>query len=58
MTTTHYLVKKQRFYPEPPWVGYCDYCDAAGGYGPASTHGYTETEIDDWFYEHTIEGTR
>lgn len=56
MTTTHTLIKYRDSYPAPPWVGYCDNCDAPDGYGPASTHGYTETEIDQWFYEHTIQG--
>lgn len=48
------LVKGQDSYPMPPWYGYCDGCDDPDG-APVGTHGYTESEIDDWFHDHLIE---
>ena len=55
VSVRHALIKGRDYWPAPPWQGHCDNCDDATGYGPAGTVGFTEKEIDDWFYEHTIE---
>lgn len=54
MTTAHALVKGRDWHPAPPWYGYCDSCTDVDG-APVGWTGNTEAEIDDWFYEHTIQ---